>query len=174
MLNYKVPERPPKPMLYKVAIRVYNHELFRRVIPIEAALSFPVPGDLNGIPVVFFFHYWEKNIPEHSVSRPLTRIATRVGITAENVEIYQYAIATQDQPLFPGIEDPSSDLREDLPINARNKLEEALYISCEQLLNNYPDVSETLAHTYLSALRHLALPGLMPFYRALNLTLINE
>ena len=167
-MTFKLPERPTRPFLYKVRIRVLNDDRFLKTLPIEAAISYPVPGGPRQPFTLFFFHYILKQHPEGTITRPLSLITVCVDPPARQFVISQYQLAKDGQPLFPLVADPQIGTAEVIAASARTELENALYTTCEKLVD--PDFSARAeaANIYCEALLRLENPALFPFYQAIN------
>jgi hypothetical protein len=158
----RIPSLPPKLLLEQIAIQVNNSDVVRETVPLEAALSYPVPGQQPG--QVCYFHYWEQRLGEPAVTRPMSQITAAVqGAAAEIVDI---RFVQPDAPLFPDIPDPGQTPPAALPYAERQALEKVIFAACEQFL--WAEARPETGHNYVDALHRLVWPGLLPFYRALN------
>ena len=77
-------------------------------------------------------------------------------------------MANAQKILFPDIEEPDGEPPANIPGLNRRKLEDALYIACEELLKVGENAQEQVCQAYVTALQNLTWPSLLPFYRALN------
>lgn len=168
-MELTLPERPPKPNLYYVTVNVYNKEVFRIHIPEEASISYPVPGGEQGEGVLYYFHYWLKTVPDRKLLCPLSKIVAKVKPEPEWAELIHCELASRDFPLFSQIPDHDSAPGSPMTGQEKRNTEIALYVACEELLKTVPTSRNSeAARIYVTALERLSLPGLLPFYRALN------
>jgi hypothetical protein len=170
--------RPPKPLLKKVAIKVYNATIFRNIIPEEASLSFPVPIYEDNETIFSFFHYWNKGAPgqkQRGITRPLTYILVRLSPEPDLFEIIDCQFSEPDKPLFPDLDDPFGLPPVKLNKIERQQLTAALYLSCEQISSSTDaEMLEEAKRVYRMSLHRLVWPGLLPFYHAINPRLLTN
>jgi hypothetical protein len=126
-----------------------------REVPMEAALSFPVPGE----GVLHFFHSLV------TPDRSKTRILMRMNVRLADMEVVEFRKAGEGGNLFPGLPDEVPGL----PAPYDGPTQEAFFAVFPEIVRRYPaEPAGTLGPQFREALEALAGPVLMPYYRALN------
>ncbi|KAA3661735.1 MAG: hypothetical protein DWQ04_15565 [Chloroflexi bacterium] len=168
-MKYKLPTRAKKTYLELVRIKIYNHSLFHKTIPEEAAISYPLPASNQSDGLVWFFHYWIKQIPKPHILQ-LSKVLTQVHSNdLEAVKIIKAEMPSSDSAEFPQIIVPETvGLNFPPPLSRQEKRlkEVELYLSCQAIMNG--EVGSEKWQIYSSALAQLTISNLLPIYHTLN------
>jgi hypothetical protein len=150
-----VPPAAPLPTGLQWWKSVRNNPAFDRV-PLEAALSYPIPGVRAG--ALHFFHSGQNR--DGSERRLLSRITAQLP----ELQIVEYRHGP-DEDLFPGLPNSVPATHERVDPEVRR----ALFAIYPVLLDRYPrQPAGALGAQFLGALNGATPPELRPYYGALN------
>ena len=152
--SYAYLARPNIPAGEQWSKKVQNAPEFRSRLPLELALSYPVPGKRE----VAFFHYrWNRT------DRTLT-IESRVIAALPSLAIRKF-LTSEEANLFPGL----PDVVRVKPKPFDPEIEQAFYEACGLLEERFPlRPAGSLGRQWVEALEMLEAPELLPYYEALN------
>jgi len=171
-MTLKFPTEHPQPPLYNASIRLNNQMFTNNIVPIEAALSFPIP-----LATPHHFAYFQFLPRRDGGERRTTSLSllTAIEITVMSESPELVTVETL-QPVDQGetflglpaeiVIAPFEGLRGE----EKRQVETALYISASRLASlGYDNVSlEEARQTYRNTLNALVYPELLPYYRALS------
>jgi len=171
-MTLKFPAEHPQPPLYNASIHLNNQMFTNNIVPIEAALSFPIP-----LATPHHFAYFQFLPRRDGGERRTTSLSllTAIEITVMSESPELVTVETL-QPVDQGetflglpaeiVIAPFEGLRGE----EKRQVETALYISASRLANlGYDNVSlEEARQTYRNTLNALVYPELLPYYRALS------
>ncbi len=171
-MTLKFPAEHPQPPLYNASIHLNNQMFTNNIVPIEAALSFPIP-----LATPHHFAYFQFLPRRDGGERRTTSLSllTAIEITVMSESPELVTVETL-QPVDQGetflglpaeiVIAPFEGLRGE----EKRQVETALYISASRLASlGYDNVSlEEARQTYRNTLNALVYPELLPYYRALS------
>jgi len=171
-MTLKFPTEHPQPPLYNASIRLNNQMFTNNIVPIEAALSFPIP-----LATPHHFAYFQFLPRRDGGERRTTSLslltAIEITVMPESPELVTVeTLQPVDQgETFLGL--PAEIVIapfEGLRGEEKRQVETALYISASRLASlGYDNVSlEEARQTYRNTLNALVYPELLPYYRALS------
>jgi len=171
-MTLKFPTEHPQPPLYNASIRLNNQMFTNNIVPIEAALSFPIP-----LATPHHFAYFQFLPRRDGGERRTTSLslltAIEITVMSESPELVTVeTLQPVDQgETFLGL--PAEIVIapfEGLGGEEKRQVETALYISASRLASlGYDNVSlEEARQTYRNTLNALVYPELLPYYRALS------
>jgi hypothetical protein len=148
------PLSPPSPG-EQWSVKVRTSPVCRRQVPLEARLSYPVPGE--GV-----LHYFHSLLV---ASRTRTRLLTRLEARLPGLEVVEFRKAAEGGELFPGL--PNEVPGRPAPYDGAT--EEAFFAVLPEVVRRYPnEPAGVLGPQFREALEVLAGPVLLPYYLALN------
>lgn len=171
-MTLKFPTEHPQPPLYNASIHLNNQMFTNNIVPIEAALSFPIP-----LATPHHFAYFQFLPRRDGGERRTTSLslltAIEITVMPESPELVTVeTLQPVDQgETFLGL--PAEIVIapfEGLRGEEKRQVETALYISASRLASlGYDNVSlEEARQTYRNTLNALVYPELLPYYRALS------
>jgi len=171
-MTLKFPAEHPQPPLYNASIHLNNQMFTNNIVPIEAALSFPIP-----LATPHHFAYFQFLPRRDGGERRTTSLslltAIEITVMSESPELVTVeTLQPVDQgETFLGL--PAEIVIapfEGLGGEEKRQVETALYISASRLASlGYDNVSlEEARQTYRNTLNALVYPELLPYYRALS------
>jgi|GEM_PF-3492842 len=171
-MTLKFPAEHPQPPLYNASIHLNNQMFTNNIVPIEAALSFPIP-----LATPHHFAYFQFLPRRDGGERRTTSLslltAIEITVMPESPELVTVeTLQPVDQgETFLGL--PAEIVIapfEGLGGEEKRQVETALYISASRLASlGYDNVSlEEARQTYRNTLNALVYPELLPYYRALS------
>jgi len=171
-MTLKFPAEHPQPPLYNASIHLNNQMFTNNIVPIEAALSFPIP-----LATPHHFAYFQFLPRRDGGERRTTSLslltAIEITVMPESPELVTVeTLQPVDQgETFLGL--PAEIVIapfEGLRGEEKRQVETALYISASRLASlGYDNVSlEEARQTYRNTLNALVYPELLPYYRALS------
>jgi hypothetical protein len=154
-MRIPIPPLPARSEGKQWSIEVRNAPVCRREVPLEARLSYPVPGE----GLLFFFH------SEVTPDRQRTEILTRLEARLPDLEVVGFRKADDGDELFPGL--PNQVPGRPAPYDGPT--EEAFFAVLPEVVRRYPNQpAGALGPQFREALEALAGPVLVPYYVALN------
>lgn len=154
-MRIPIPPLSPRSPGEQWSIKVRNAPVCRSAVPLEARLSYPVPGE----GALHYFH------SQATLDRKRTRILTRLEARLPDLEVVTFRKAEDGGDLFPGLpnEVPGRPAPYDGPT------EEAFFAVLPEIVRRFPnEPAGVLGPQFREALEALAGPVLIPYYVALN------